>query len=287
MSDGPLGPGWWQASDNRWYPPQGQATPPHAPEGPPGDPVRTNGMAVTSLVLGLLSLVVCAPAGIAGLITGTVARRRIAESAGAEKGEGMALAGVITSVVGVVLWGLGLLLIAAVVFLGGSSSSKFEEVGSAFTSTTSYRSSSTTTVARAEPAAGEPCVPLAEPLPVGAPDVPITLGMPSAELVQEDLIVGDGEEIRPGATVTVDYIGVSCSTGEVFDDSYTRGEPTTFPLSGVIDGWAEGLVGMQVGGERLLMIPPDKGYGAAGSPPAIRPYETLIFVVTLHSVEQG
>ena len=54
--------------------------------------------------------------------------------------------------------------------------------------------------------------------------------------------------MKPGATVTVDYIGVACSTGKIFDSSYATRRPATFPLSGVIKGWTDGIPGMRVGG---------------------------------------
>ncbi len=136
-----------------------------------------------------------------------------------------------------------------------------------------------------ESAAGKDCVPLADELPDGAPEVNIEAGPPPTELVIEDLIEGEGDEVPAGATVTVNYIGVSCSTGMVFDSSWERGEPATFPLSGVITGWTEGIPGMKVGGQRLLIVPPDQGYGASGSPPDIAPDETLYFVVDLVSFE--
>jgi peptidylprolyl isomerase len=72
----------------------------------------------------------------------------------------------------------------------------------------------------------------------------------------------------------------------MFDASWVRGEPATFPLPNVILGWQEGLVGMQVGGRRLLVIPAELGYG--NNPPSgsgIEPGETLIFVVDLVSFE--
>lgn len=136
-----------------------------------------------------------------------------------------------------------------------------------------------------ESALGKPCVPLAEPLPNGAPDVPIEPGPPPTELVIEDLVEGEGDPVPEGATVTAHYIGVSCSTGEIFDSSWARGAPTPFPLSGVIQGWQQGIPGMKPGGRRLLVIPPDIGYGSTGSPPKIAPDETLYFVVDLVSFE--
>lgn len=138
-----------------------------------------------------------------------------------------------------------------------------------------------TTPTTAASAAGKPCVPVADPLPAGAPEVPVEVGPPPEGLLVRDLEAGTGAEVTPGDTVTVHYVGVACSTGRVFDSSYQRGRPATFPLSGVIPGWREGLVGMKVGGTRLLGVPPDAAYGSAGSPPAIGPDETLWFVVRL------
>ena len=128
-------------------------------------------------------------------------------------------------------------------------------------------------------AAGKPCVPLADPLPPGAPSVPVKVGPPPPQLVIEDLKEGTGANVSPTDTVTVNYIGVSCSSGKIFDSSYSRGQPATFPLSGVIQGWTKGIPNMKVGGQRLLGIPPEQAYGAEGRPPTIAPNETLWFVV--------
>ncbi len=136
-------------------------------------------------------------------------------------------------------------------------------------------------------AAGKPCVPVADPLPAGAPEVPVKLGPPPAQLIKEDLTVGTGATVGANDTVTAHYIGVSCSTGTIFDSSYSRNQPTPFSLSGVIKGWTDGIPGMQVGGRRLLGIPPDQGYGAAGSPPDISPDETLWFVVEIVDTKAG
>lgn len=145
--------------------------------------------------------------------------------------------------------------------------------------TTSTPGASTTTVAPAGSAAGKPCVEFSDTLPAGAPEVPITPGPPPTELVVEDLVEGTGEVVPAGATVKMDYIGVSCSTGKIFDNSYKRGEPLEISLNRVIPGWTEGVPGMKVGGTRLLVIPPDQGYGPNGQG-AIAPDETLYFVIT-------
>ncbi|MEV1287715.1 FKBP-type peptidyl-prolyl cis-trans isomerase [Micromonospora sp. NPDC049679] len=112
-------------------------------------------------------------------------------------------------------------------------------------------------------------------------------GAPPADLVIEEITVGDGPEARPGQVATVHYVGVAFSTGQEFDASWNRGEPFSFPLGAgrVIGGWDQGVVGMKVGGRRRLVIPPHLGYGDRGAGGAIKPGETLIFVVDLLGVE--
>ncbi len=104
---------------------------------------------------------------------------------------------------------------------------------------------------------------------------------PATELGVADVYVGSGDAITPGSTVTVNYVGVGQQSGKVFDSSWQRGEPATFPLDGVIQGWGQGLVGMQPGGRRLLVIPAELGYGDTGAGADIAPGETLVFVVDL------
>jgi peptidylprolyl isomerase len=118
------------------------------------------------------------------------------------------------------------------------------------------------------------------------PDVGPIEGAPPAELLIEDITVGDGEEAKPGHQVSVHYVGVAHSSGKEFDASYNRGSEFEFALGGgqVIAGWDQGVVGMRVGGRRKLTIPPALGYGARGAGGAIKPNETLIFVVDLLGV---
>lgn len=118
------------------------------------------------------------------------------------------------------------------------------------------------------------------------PDVPVPDGDPPAELVSEDIVVGDGATAEAGDEVEVQYVGVDYSTGEQFDASWDNGQPFTFELGAgnVIPGWDQGVEGMKVGGRRMLTIPPDLAYGEAGSPPAIAPNATLVFVVDLLDV---
>lgn len=103
-------------------------------------------------------------------------------------------------------------------------------------------------------------------------------------LVVSDVVAGSGDEVPAGATVTVEYCGVGLDSGAVFDSSWARGTPATFPLSGVIAGWQEGIPGMTPGSRRLLVIPAGLAYGDAPPPGSgILPGETLVFVVDLIS----
>ncbi len=115
------------------------------------------------------------------------------------------------------------------------------------------------------------------------PTVEVPEGEPPTELETEDVVEGEGPAAEPGDTLTMQYVGVSYQTGEQFDASWDTGQPFIFELGAgmVIEGWDEGLVGMREGGRRKLVIPPDMAYGAQGSPPAIGPDETLVFVVDL------
>ncbi|WP_424185952.1 FKBP-type peptidyl-prolyl cis-trans isomerase [Actinokineospora sp. G85] len=118
------------------------------------------------------------------------------------------------------------------------------------------------------------------------PEIDRPDGTPPADLVTEDITVGDGLEAQPGQIVTVHYAGVTFSTGEEFDASWNRGETFSFPLGGgrVIAGWDRGVAGMKVGGRRKLVIPPHLGYGDRGAGAVIKPGETLVFVVDLLGV---
>ena len=103
---------------------------------------------------------------------------------------------------------------------------------------------------------------------------------PPAQLLSKDLVVGSGREVTPGVTMDTHYVLVTWSDRQELDSSWSRGEPFALADVGraqVIDGWNEGLLGMKQGGRRLLVVPPDKGYGQGGS--GIKPNETLVFVV--------
>jgi peptidylprolyl isomerase len=118
------------------------------------------------------------------------------------------------------------------------------------------------------------------------PAVTVPQGAPPKKLVIKEIEAGGGEEAKSGSEVTVQYVGVDYKNGKEFDSSWSRNEPFTFTLgeSQVIPGWEQGVEGMKVGGRRELIIPPELAYGEAGSPPAIGPNETLVFVIDLLEV---
>ena len=105
------------------------------------------------------------------------------------------------------------------------------------------------------------------------------------QLVVQDVVVGTGAEAAVGQQLQVHYIG-RLQTGQIFDSSRERGQPFVFTLGAgdVIRGWDQGLIGMKVGGKRVLVIPPSLGYGERGIGP-IPPNATLVFEVELLGVE--
>jgi peptidylprolyl isomerase len=114
------------------------------------------------------------------------------------------------------------------------------------------------------------------------PEIEFPEGPAPTELVIQDIVVGDGAEATPGATVEVHYLGVEYETGEEFDSSWSRSETITFPLNGLIAGWQQGIPGMKAGGRRKLTIPPHLAYGPAGG--HFLGGKTLVFVIDLIAV---
>lgn len=113
------------------------------------------------------------------------------------------------------------------------------------------------------------------------------------ELMKNDVKIGTGAEAKSGQDVSVHYTGwlydesAPEKKGRKFDSSRDRGEPFRFPLGGgmVIKGWDQGVVGMKIGGQRTLVIPPEFGYGARGAGGVIPPNATLVFDVELLGVK--
>lgn len=100
-----------------------------------------------------------------------------------------------------------------------------------------------------------------------------------------DLKEGTGEAVKEGETITAHYTGAYAVNGEIFESSKDSGQPATFPLSGVIEGWQKGVPGMKLGGTRRLVIPGAQAYGVApaGYTPGSggRPLGTLVFDIEL------
>jgi peptidylprolyl isomerase len=109
-------------------------------------------------------------------------------------------------------------------------------------------------------------------------------GQPPGQLTTQDVVVGSGPAASAASTVDVQYSGTLYSDGTLFDSSWSRGEPATFPLNRVVPGFAQGIEGMQVGGRRVIVIPPDLGYGAEDQGP-IPGNSTLVFVVDLVGIQ--
>ncbi|MCH7838199.1 MAG: FKBP-type peptidyl-prolyl cis-trans isomerase [Chloroflexi bacterium] len=107
-----------------------------------------------------------------------------------------------------------------------------------------------------------------------------TVETPTVQIT--DIVVGTGQTVVAGDTVTVHYTGW-LADGTEFDSS-VGGDPITFPLEGLIAGWKEGIPGMQPGGKRTLVIPPELAYGEAGRP-GIPPNSTLTFEIELISIQ--
>ena len=105
-----------------------------------------------------------------------------------------------------------------------------------------------------------------------------------AKLVKKDVVVGTGAEAKAGDTISAHYLG-TFTDGKKFDSSYDRGVPITFVLGAgqVIKGWDLGLIGMKVGGKRMLTIPPELAYGPQANGP-VPANSTLNFTVELVNV---
>lgn len=120
------------------------------------------------------------------------------------------------------------------------------------------------------------------------PEVELPAEIPT-ELQVTTLIEGEGPEAADGDTVTVHYVGVLSEDGTEFDNSYDRGSPLPVVLGsgGVIDGWEQGLVGVQAGERVQLDIPAELAYGDTGSGAIIQPGDALTFVIDVLAVTPG
>jgi len=131
--------------------------------------------------------------------------------------------------------------------------------------------------------AGFPTVALADD---GAPTITIPETEAPAELKISTLKKGDGAVVTDGASVAVAYTGVLWATGEAFDSSWGRAPYTVFATGSVIPGFTQALVGQTVGSQVIAVIPPEFGYGEAGTQ-GISGTDTLVFVVDILAVAGG
>jgi len=123
--------------------------------------------------------------------------------------------------------------------------------------------------------------------PDGAPAVTVPEGDPPLEAVTQPLLRGTGPQVEPGQVVTVQYLGVAWSDGEVFDTTWTDGKlPADFPIGvgSLPSGWDEGLVEQTVGSQVLLVLPPGAAMGGAQDALAD---QTLVFVVDILAARGG
>lgn len=142
----------------------------------------------------------------------------------------------------------------------------------------------TATGADEEPSGDLPPVTLAED---GTPTVTIPDGDAPTELQMETLKTGDGPEVESGDNVVVQYLGVRWSNGEEFDSSWSRGAPSEFSTTGVVEGFQKALEGQKVGSQVVVVIPPDLGYGAGEVNEDDLKGETLVFVVDILGTQRG
>lgn len=100
-----------------------------------------------------------------------------------------------------------------------------------------------------------------------------------------DTVVGTGDEVQAGATITAHYTGALVADGTIFQSSHDFGEAISFGLNQVIAGWTQGVPGMKVGGTRRLVIPADMAYGASSPAPNIPANSDLVFDIELVAIK--
>lgn len=118
----------------------------------------------------------------------------------------------------------------------------------------------------------------ADPEPGG--DAPVT------ELVKEDILVGEGAEVKAGDTIVAHYLGATYADGKPFQASWDSGQTfeTVIGEGAVIQGWDEGIPGMKVGGRRKLIIPAEMAYGAEDTGDG-RPHGDLVFIIDVYAIK--
>jgi peptidylprolyl isomerase len=183
-------------------------------------------------------------------------------------------------------WSCAAVALSALGLAGCSSSSSSSTTTAPATTATTAATTPTTGAAPATAATIPTQARSAAGVAGTQPTLVVPPGPPPTDLESSDLIVGTGPKAKPGDSVTVQYVLGTYSTGKVIQSSWT-GQPFTFTLDStpgsVIPGWDEGVVGMQAGGRRELIIPPSLGYGTEVPPGStgIASNDTLVFIVDL------
>jgi peptidylprolyl isomerase len=166
----------------------------------------------------------------------------------------------------------------------GSNGASYSDINTDSQQTTTGSTDETSSSSGESSSSGKTVMPKVSGSSGSKPDISDASGEPPAKMIEKDIKVGTGKTAKDGDKVTVNYVGHNWSNNQEFDTSWGK-QAFAFTLGEgmVIKGWDQGVAGMKVGGRRLLIIPPDLGYGsqAQGSIPA---NETLIFVVDLKKV---
>jgi peptidylprolyl isomerase len=176
---------------------------------------------------------------------------------------------------GIIIASIAAVLAAILLFAAGGGNDK-----SVTTSITPFATPAATDVPT-------PTGPTPTDAPAGPPEIsgePVTT---SSGLQYIDIVEGTGAQPTQADQVQVWYTGWLQADGTKFDSSVDRGTPSVFAIGGVVQGFAEGLLGMKEGGQRRLIMPPELGYGSTGGGGAIPPNATLIFDVELLRVIPG
>jgi peptidylprolyl isomerase len=177
------------------------------------------------------------------------------------------------------------IVVVVAIVVVGSGALLFSGKGTP-TTTTTLASTATTSTTTTIPVVIKPVV---DPSPAGtfgkAPTMVIPKGAAPTTLESANLITGTGQIAETGDSLTVEYVLGTYSAGKVVQSSWT-GSPFTFTLnsSSVIAGWADGVVGMRVGGRRELVIPASLGYGDESPGAGIAKNDTLVFIIDLQKV---
>jgi len=177
------------------------------------------------------------------------------------------------------------ILALAVVAAGCGKGATVADVNGSTTATSTSTESSASSDKSSDSSSGKTVQPKVSGSLGSKPELSDASGDPPSKMVEKDIKVGTGKTAKSGDEVTVNYVGHNWSNNEEFDTSWGK-QAFTFTLGQgqVIKGWDEGVEGMKEGGRRLLIIPPDLGYGAQGQG-SIPANETLIFVVDLDKVK--